>query len=514
MRRLAWLALPVAALVLVSGVPSTASPSPSSSQADAEPSPSPSVSPVASDLPAPSAEPTPEPLLPPPAPWPSPTPAPPPHEGPLKPGDWVQVSGTGSCLNVRMQPGLAGPDPEVVVLNCLPDGFVGRLMDGTAGQPAPVFADGHWWWRILGQGWAAEDWLVFHHAGGFPWPQRPELADAGLIAYLGRDGGIWLMRADGSEARSLVPRPGDNHYFHYLAWSPSGDRLSYTDGSWSAEGGASHLTRIVDLSGQVIAEFPGMAAEWSPDGAALSYLGVFDGIGCMDEGAEPRLRRLDTGQDVVLGPPGCYMQPPHFSPDGSQLAFVCFSYQGQVLQEGQAIEVQYDCAGDGLRLVDSDGANGRLLIPYDDGLGWFSNPSWSPDGLSIALRWTGPRCEGYAVYNVAEERTGACFQLPPPGGFGGRCGSYEDGASDWSPDGRFLIYHWEFGAGRNGVWIADVTTGETTLIPTIPASFVSVASGGGHLAFASAGYIWAVDMDGSKLTLLAEGMQPAWQPRS
>ena len=55
------------------------------------------------------------------------------------------------------------------------------------------------------QGWVAEDWLKFHHEGSPFWPPRPELAAAGLIAYIGKDNGVWLMNADGSDQRLLAP---------------------------------------------------------------------------------------------------------------------------------------------------------------------------------------------------------------------------------------------------------------------------------------------------------------------
>ncbi len=75
------------------------------------------------------------------------------------------------------------------VLNCLPDGFVGRLDAiwlGWSDKTLPVNTDGRWWWHIVGQGWAADEFLAFHHQGGLPWPERPDLANAGLIAYIGQ----------------------------------------------------------------------------------------------------------------------------------------------------------------------------------------------------------------------------------------------------------------------------------------------------------------------------------------
>jgi hypothetical protein len=216
MWRLAFAAVSVLtlALALAGGVASqTDSPTPSPETSE---SPSPSASP------SPEPSPTPEFLPPAPPPTPFDPNAPPPasaspnpaHTGTLRAGDWVQITGTDSCLNMRYLPQMPvpGPDGAILdnVLNCLPDGFVGRLdAFGLAYQAtAPVFADGRWWWHIVGQGWAAEEFLTFHHQGALPWPERPDLANDGLIAYFGSDNSIWLMNADGSHQRPIVG-PGE-----------------------------------------------------------------------------------------------------------------------------------------------------------------------------------------------------------------------------------------------------------------------------------------------------------------
>jgi len=44
------------------------------------------------------------------------------------------------------------------------------------------------------------------------------------------------------------------------------------------------------------------------------------------------------------------------------------------------------------------------------------------------------------------------------------------------------------------------------------AGLVSLAPDGVNLTYDSGGYIWVAGLDGSNLTLLAEGHSPAWQP--
>jgi len=175
MRRLAFLSLPLLAFVLAGGgTPGldadTPSPSPSPSpSAEPSPSPLPSPTPVLEEKGPPAQK---DDFAPPTSPNPD-------YQGSLKPGDWVQVTGTGDCLNVRLFPGSPPPPPPDAalppdfqtpdnVINCLPDGFVGRLAQWDQ-QQMPVSADGHWWWNITGVGWVinvGNDTIVVGVAAG------------------------------------------------------------------------------------------------------------------------------------------------------------------------------------------------------------------------------------------------------------------------------------------------------------------------------------------------------------
>jgi Tol biopolymer transport system component len=211
-----------------------------------------------------------------------------------------------------------------------------------------------------------------------------------------------------------------------------------------------------------------------------------------------------------------YDTAPSWSPDSSRLAFVCTTSVNQKYNpDGSVTETRMECGGDGLRIVNGDGPTAEIVLPFGNDVPGYGAPSWSPDGSTLALssHWSDGPCRGRVVFSLASRQITGCFELPPPGGMGGRCGGPEDVATDWSPDGSKLIYHWEFGAGRNGVFIIDVATGEERLVPFAPAWHVTVAPDGGHLAFAGTGHIWVAGLDGSGLTLLAEGNAPAWQPQ-
>ena len=78
--------------------------------------------------------------------------------GKFKQGDAVVVTGAGDCLNVRTAPGRTNAKGEVnPSIVCLNDGTELKVLAG------PEAAGDLTWWKVattLGDGWAAEDYLV------------------------------------------------------------------------------------------------------------------------------------------------------------------------------------------------------------------------------------------------------------------------------------------------------------------------------------------------------------------
>jgi Tol biopolymer transport system component len=371
---------------------------------------------------------------------------------------------------------------------------------------------------MLGQGWIAEDWLTLLQAEGSPYAARPELADAGLIAFVrnggAEAGGVWLMKADGTSPRLIYPVEANQSAVSALRWSPDGELIAVGVSTWVEQ--YSVVTRIIDVTGTVVAEYPGLAeAAWSPDGGRLSALrlGQAGEFGGYD--ATPVVFDVSTGTETAVGPTGYYVHAPEWAPDGSAVAMICRSRSWrEQLPDGTVVDRVFDCEGDGLRAVSLADSSVRVIVPIDaSDSALYLNPSWSPDGQRIVLFAYGGDCEGYSVFDVASGTRASCLEVPG-NTVGGGCGiSTEAGASDWTPDGRTLAYHWQSISGQNGVALVDIATGERRMILTTGSSSITFSSDGTHLSYESAGYVWTADTDASDVSRVTDGWLPAWQPR-
>jgi Tol biopolymer transport system component len=140
--------------------------------------------------------------------------------------------------------------------------------------------------------------------------------------------GIWVVNADGSEARKLIDDGS------VPAWSPDGTKIAFAR---------------PDL-GEMVSFGDGSA------GTPL-YLYVMDADGT-------NVRRLTDGQFLDYSPA--------WSPDGTQIAFV-----------------RHGRKGVGLFVMNADGSNVRRVA--GPGIEIFGAPAWSPDGASIAVAVNGTK---------------------------------------------------------------------------------------------------------------------------
>jgi hypothetical protein len=223
-------------------------------------------------------------------------------------------------------------------------------------------------------------------------------ADGRRIAFF-RNGGLWVMNADGSGAHGIA---GSTPTGRQPAWSPDGTRIAF---SGIPAGRQYHIWVVgddgsnpVQVTNQSSGDF---APAWSPDGSRIAYTRTNNStdIYTVDPSA--------PGSETPYVASNRTDDEPSWSPDGSAIAFT--TNRGS----GNDVYVQAGPGGTGTP-VTSD--------PADD-----HAPSFSPDGTRIAFssnRGGSPHVWSVAAGGVEQ----GALDLSAAGG-----GTTADDQPDWGP---------------------------------------------------------------------------------
>ena len=207
--------------------------------------------------------------------------------------------------------------------------------------------------------------------------------DGSMVAYseLDENGNaqVFVMDADGSNARQLTHGEGGVGDYGGFDWSPDGSMIAY-------QRDTSDLSQIfvVSVSDGVstrVTNAPRGAVDpggWAPDGGSI----VFSTINTAGNHFTARSLDLRTGQTRLIVPDG---STPELSPDGAWIAFNSWLKEPHIR----------------LILANSDGSARRTIarLTLDDGY-----QQWSPDSTQIAFV-NNTEGAGTYVYDLATGET-------------------------------------------------------------------------------------------------------------
>ncbi len=240
----------------------------------------------------------------------------------------------------------------------------------------------------------------------------------------GRDEGrgdvqVWLLPADGGEARQLTRLPED---VEDLAWSPDGSRLCLVSAATDERGrrrdGAGSPRRDARVIDRLAYQMNG-----------LGYIGDrAQNLWTVDV-ADGTLRRLTSGPS--------HDRQPAWSPDGTAIAFTSDRHADADLSWRTDIQV-----------IDANGGRPRR-ISGGRGERTFEQPTWSPDGTSLAAtghRFRSGNASSTGVWVFPADAEDEGVELVSDDALDAGAGLNSDLAGvpapsvSWGPDGTWLVF--------------------------------------------------------------------------
>jgi Tol biopolymer transport system component len=228
-------------------------------------------------------------------------------------------------------------------------------------------------------------------SGGDIWTKRLPAGSARRLTHDGRDLApmwspsgrwiafqrseqLWVMRAGGSDARSLGPFSGSPG--SQAAWSPAVDRLAYVSDGGLTEISASGSQHCQLVSPTALAGHGVQAIAWSPNGRQIAYEDLQrPGVQATEQG----LWRVSVCHGI---PRTVYLNK---DPMATQSHLAGWSPDGKYLLYWRGIMMSASMAADGEPLMEVPVAGGtpKRIVPAM--LSYRSFLAWSPNGQKLAL---------------------------------------------------------------------------------------------------------------------------------
>ena len=259
-----------------------------------------------------------------------------------------------------------------------------------------------------------------------------------IAASLFDSGEIVLLDVYRRSGRALVDIDGARSF---PVWSPDSRQILFHENDDPYSSPPNVQIFRVDSDGRNLLQLTEESSTnpaWSPDGAWVLY--------SLSEGGDLYLMDQDGNERQILLDNETRNTHPVWSPDGSQIAFLGYSFSGDV--------------GDWIYIVNADGSHVFRLAA---GTKMEGRPVWSPDGQQIAF-----------VGQLNGDTYNSIFIADLRGGVR-RLADHVEYAYDmlwslWSPDGRYIAFE---PSNADGLSIVEVATGQVTRLTDFRSSYPS-----------------------------------------
>ncbi len=247
---------------------------------------------------------------------------------------------------------------------------------------------------------------------------------------------------------NTVTQPINDSDSHFLAWTPDGTQVYLKVDSL----GNAHIARVHVSGKNEIIPVTEFTYDLSANPDNHSFIFTFSRG--LSQGSELWLAKQNGNVvEQLYADPFNYISFAHYSPNGSQIAFIKIPDTQTPFPVGELWVIPSTVA------QGADGSNARKVADADAGHGYAA--SWSPDGKWIALVVReNPGDE--RANQAAEALISNIYVVEVESGTLKQITHLENGRVEtpyWSPDGNTLAFNIVMN-DRMDVQIADLTTGE------------------------------------------------------